>query len=347
MKQKIMIAGLILAFMFMTGCGNGDENNYEKGISALASGDYSGALACLEDCDSNEATTKQIYRAKGMAFLSLGEYDRAKDSFIRALNESNGIIEDMDIDISYYLAVTFMKSGDTQQALRTLDSILAIDDDNDTAYYLRGKIKLKEQDKSSALEDYDKAIENNPSEYDHYLRIYEDLQSEGYSEDANVYIGKAMDLGSKLTDYRKGILEYYQGNYDTARKLLEGARDSKKKDVNLLMYLGRTYEALGDYGYAVTIYQEALNENPNSGVIYNQLAGVKISTQDYQGALETIESAFENFDGDAMQGLMYNRVIACEYMYDFENAATYMKEYLAKYPDDKKAQREYIFLSTR
>ena len=48
-----------------------------------------------------------------------------------------------------------------------------------------------------------------------------------------------------------------------------------------------------------------------------------------------------------MQSLMFNEVVAYEYLLDFKKAASLMKEYLDRYPDDEAAQREYIFLSTR
>lgn len=344
MKRKIVLT-LVCSLLLMTGCGKGEASNYQKGIQAIETGDYAVALDCLSKAEEEESNLKKVYRAEGMATLSTGEYNRAIDYFTRGLNESNGLIESMDIDISYYLAVAFYKSGNVEEASRVLDNILVLRQ-SDIAYYLRGKIKLKSGNLAGALEDYDKAISLKPNEYDHYLRMYEDLQGEGYEEESKVYIAKAKELGNKLSDYKKGILEYYEGSYSEARNHLENARKSKE-DPKLLLYLGKSYEGLGDLGYAVNIYEEALRESPSSGLIYNQLAGVKIKQKDYNGALEIIDTGLVSCDGEAMQSLMYKRIVASENLGDFSSAAKYMEEYLSKYPDDAKAQREYIFLKTR
>lgn len=348
MKRKKIIVGLFAATVLansLTGCGK-EASMYENGIEALEKADYKLALDCFNKAESEESDLKKVYRADGLATLSLGEYARAEDYFIRALGKSNGIIENMDIDISYYLAVTFYKEGKLVDAMKTLDSIIDIRPSSDKAYYLRGKLKLLQGDIAGAIDDYNKTVEISPGDYDHYIRIYEDLQASGYTAESAEYIAKAKNLGNKLNDYKKGILEYYEGNYIEARNHLEAAMKSKK-DPKLLIYLGRTYEAIDDYSYAASLYEEALNTDPNSGILYNQLAGVKIKQKDYAGALKVIEEALSNSDGEAVQELMHNRVIVCEYVHDFEKASAYMQEYLERFPDDKMAQREYIFLKSR
>ncbi len=113
------------------------------------------------------------------------------------------------------------------------------------------------------------------------------------------------------------------------------------------MYLGRTYEALGDDGYAMTLYEEYLRADSSAGRVYEQLAMCRINKGDYEGALDTIESGLSLGGGQSQQGMMFERIVAYERLYDFASAKKYMEEYLELYPDDEVARRESVFLSSR
>lgn len=330
----------------MCGCSAQKADAYTNAMHCIETSDYATASSLLGKAVSEGADRKLVYRAEGLAYLGKGDYASAAGSFENALAQSNGIISDVDIDISYYMTVAYYKAGRIQDALDTLDAVIALKPQYDTAYYLRGKINLIGGNKDGAIEDYNKAIELAPTNYDHYIRICEDLRDHGYTSESNEYIERAMASGGKMSSYRKGVFEYYLGSYTDARNDLENARKSEKND-NLLLYLGRCYEALGDNGYALNIYEEALTTNQSNGRIYNEVALLKIRQRDYRGALEVIDQALTQSDGEGIQNLMYNRIVACEHMYDFKKAAEYMKEYLSAYPDDANAQREYIFLKSR
>ena len=345
MKREI-ITGLSIITLLLSGCGAKEADAYTNAMRSIEAGDYVTAGSLLNKAMDEGTNHKLVYRAEGLAYLGKGDYTEAISSFGKALTQSNGIVEDTDIDISYYMAVAFYKAGQVDESIKTLESIIALKPDYDTPYYLRGKIRLIGGDKDGAMSDYNKAIELAPNNFDHYIRIYEDLRDCGYDNDSNEYIEKAMSSSGKMNAYRKGMLEYYLGSYTDARNDLEDARKSEKGD-NLLLYLGKTYEALGDAGYAQNIYEEAIAANPHNGKIANQLALLKMNQKDYQGALEVINQALEQGDCDGKQNLMYNRVAACEYMYDFKGAASYIEEYLNNYPNDVSAQKEYVFLRNR
>lgn len=345
MKRQIII-GFSLFTILLAGCEVQEADTYTNAYHSLEIGDYSTASSLFDKALSEGANKKMVYRGEGMAFLGRNDYDNAIKSFENALHESNGIIEDADIDISYYLAVAYFKAGNVAEAENIIESVINLRPSQDTAYYLRGKINLIKGNKDAAMSDYDKAIELNPGDYDKYIKICEDLREYGYDSESNAYIEKAMSSGGKITAYRKGVFEYYLGSYTDARNDLESARKTEKNE-NLLLYLGKTYEALGDAGYALSIYEEALAANPNNGKIYNELALIKIDQKDYKGAIDIINLALEQQDVEGMQNLLYNRIASYEYLYDFKTAESYMKEYLELYPDDASAQREYKFLKTR
>ena len=362
MKKQILIRTVIyMALMVVlssfTGCdvklpvpsfGNDDNSYISQGMAEIERGDFDSAMTLFDSALNEGEDARAALRGKGMAALALGNYDAAQSHLRSALSESNGIIKDIDIDIAYYLAVAEYRSGDPDGAIKTYDAILEIRPEEDNAYYMRGKAYLMQGDKSKALSDYEMAVSLAPQDYDHYLRICEDLREAGYESEGDEYLRRVMDSGSKLSDYQLGVFNYYLGNYTEARNYLENARGGKKTDENLILYLGRTYEELGDMNYAISLYDGYIAEGgEESAGAYVRLGLAKMQLGDYQGALDAFESGINMGGGSYMQSLLYNKIVAYEYMRDFATAKKLIAEYVEKYPGDEKAARENIFLSTR
>lgn len=303
-------------------------------------------LAGCKEAETEPENGKLAYRSRGIAQLTDGDYAGAVESFTSALSCSNGLIEQPDIDISYYMAVAEFKSGDIERAHKTLDSIIALRPEDDGAYFVRGKINLALGNKAEAISDFDMSVSLASENYDRYVGIYEELHAKGYDSEASGYLETALNAGGKLSDYNKGVLEYYMGSYTDARSDLEKAKQSQNSE-NLTLYLGKTYEALGDATYAMTLYSDYLRENVSAGRIYEQLASCKIKEGDYEGALETIEAGLSLSGGEGAGGMMFDRVVAYERLYDFDSAKKSMEEYLQMFPDDEVARRENVFLSSR
>ncbi|MCR5688431.1 MAG: tetratricopeptide repeat protein [Lachnospiraceae bacterium] len=343
MKPKSLII-IISAAMFLGGCASSDRT--EPITAALSGGDFAGAASLADEACATFGRDKMLCRLRGIALLGEGDSEKAEEAFLEALTYSNGIVEQTDIDISYYLAVAQYKNDDLEAAHSTADAILAIRPDDDGAYYLRGKIGLEMGRKDEALSDFDRTVALAPNDYDRYVGIYEELHARGYDSEAASYLEKAMTGGSRLSDYNKGVLEYYLGSYTDARNDLENAKKGGSSE-NLILYLGRTYEALGDAGYAMSLYEEYIRSDSSAGHVYEQLAKCRMAGGDYEGALEAIEAGLSLGGKGAERELMFDRVVACENLYDFSSAKKYMEEYVALYPDDEVARRENVFLSSR
>ena len=168
----------------------------------------------------------------------------------------------------------------------------------------------------------------------------------GLENDAKAYINTGMASVSKPTTYELGELNYYLGDYTQARNYFEESSDCKKTAEGII-YLGKTYEALNDAEYAAALYEEFTNNNKTADIVYNELGLLKANKKDYEGALSAFEAGLASETTTCRQTLMYNSIVANEFLGNFKNAAKLCKEYLELYPDDKIADREYIFLSTR
>ena len=150
---------------------------------------------------------------------------------------------------------------------------------------------------------------------------------------------------TKMSSYDKGRFSYYLEDYENARNYLEEAKVTGEADTVLL--LGKTYEKLGDYNYAASIYSNFLSDRGDDLLIYNQLGICKMSAGAYEEALQAFQKALAMEEKQMTQTLRFNELIAYEYMGEFEQALILLKEYLADYPDDREAAREYEFLISR
>lgn len=346
MKKKQIVSVLMLAFMMLTACAGKSESKISAGMKALENLEYEIAEQNFEAALAAGENAEQAYRGQGMAYLAMARYEDSIGAFERALAQSNGIVGDIEYDISYYLAVAQYKNGDAEGAYDTYSAMIALDDENAQAYYLRGSVALKNDRHDDAILDFDKAISLTPKDYDLYIRIYEDLLGADYKSEGDVYLRKALGGDTKMSIYQQGKFYYYLGQYEDARNSFEKASGSNDT-VEMILFLGKTYEALGDANYAASLYSNFLEKHTDAAEVYNQLGLCKIKAAEYSSALEAFEKGIAIEDNAVIQSLKYNEIVAYEYLTDYKKATVLMEAYLKVYPDDKKAIREYEFLKTR
>ena len=342
-----LAAAVFCAGMVLAGCGTGGEPSYTKqGMDAVAALDYDQALTLFQTAREKDEEERLIYRGMGIAYLGKTDYEAAITYLETALTLGGSRVEDLDFDINYYLATAYYKDGQFDEAVQAYNAILGLRPDETNAYYLRGCVKLSEGDFESAQGDFDIAVAKDPKNYDQMIRIYMVLEEYGYKEAGQVYLQNAMKENEKsISDYDMGRICYYMGNYENARNFLERLKTTT--DYGAALYLGRTYEALGDYNYAASIYAGYTEYDQKKAEIYNQLGLCRMQMGEYESALTAFQTAMNIENNEMMQTLKFNEIITYEYMGDFKTAAALMNSYLRSYPDDETAKREYQFLQTR
>ena len=337
----------VMAFFLLTGCGKeGTPSLTKQGMDAVQTLAYEEALDLFGRALEQGEDTRLLYRGMGLAYMGLTRYEEAIVYLEAALHESGGRVEDLDFDINYYLATAYYKSGRPQDAVKAYDAILALRPKEKNAFYLRGYVKLSQNDFEGAKKDFDAAVALDGRDYDQMLRIYTALEEYGYKDTGMVYLQSAMAENEKsISDYDMGRMCYYMGDYENARDYL--SRLDTTKEYGAALYLGRTYEALGDYNYASGIYAGYTENDQSKAEIYNQLGLCRMRMKEYTQALEAFQAGMNIEDNGMMQTLKFNEIVAYEYMGDYKTAAALMNSYLKTYPDDAAAGREYEFLRTR
>lgn len=343
--NRIILALVIAMALALTGCAKKTELIESALLKAQEQG-YEEALSILDEAETAGEDPKLIARARGIAYIGLAKYDEAKDCLLEALSYSGGHVREAEIDESYYLAVAQYKSGHIDDAIDTYTAILGMRPKDANTFYMRGTLRLEKELLDDAIRDFNCAVDNDKKNPDMYIRIYEALAGAGYEEQGSDYLDQTEDIDVKFTDFQKGKIYFCKGDYENARTFLEKARKNDNAE-GVILYLGRTYEALGDSNYAASLYKTYIEKNSDDAEVLNQLGLCQMATGDYDGALESFEKGLSVEGAAISQSLKFNQIVAYEYRGDFDQAALLMKSYIAAYPDDAAAQREYLFLKTR
>lgn len=344
-KSGKCIAAGILAAVMLTGCGSKGEN-ITLGMQAAKGLDYQGAIAYFEEAQIQGENPRLIARGNGIACMGMAEYEQAAAFFEEALSYSNGLVENLDYDLNYYLAAAYTKNGRLKEAEDTYSAILALRQEEADAFFLRGNIRLGLKDYENAIQDFENVMAMDSGNYDRLIQIYEVLATYGYKDAGLLYLQKAMQEGeSRMNDYDKGRIYYYMGEYQAASLALEKARE--KGGAGVCLYLGKSYEATGEYNYAASVYNAYLSKDSTNAQMYNQLGLCEMARGDYEKALAAFQAGMNVENNSVMQTLTFNEIVAYEYLGDYKKAAVLMESYLRTYPDDENAQREYEFLRTR
>lgn len=345
LKRGVVLFVASLTLLVLSACGNNEKT--KEAMKCVEELDYQGALTLFDEAESLGENVRLIARGRGIAYMGLTDYEQSISCFKDALAKSDGMLQSVDYDLNYYLAAAYTKAEDFESAKECYDAILALKPREKNATFLRGQVKLGLNDFEGAKEDFDRIISMEPTNYDRLIAVYESLAHYGHAEVGKEYLTKALEAGEKrMNAYDIGRIYYYLGDYQKSYIALEEAK-AKGSEASYL-YLGKAYEATGDFNYAASVYSSYIAKEGGNAKMYNQLGLCEINRGDYRKALEAFQQGLAKEEkGEIMQSLSFNEIVAYEYLGEYKEANKKLKKYVKQYPDDKQAKRELDFLSTR
>jgi Tfp pilus assembly protein PilF len=326
------------------------RNKYKKTRRVLIGAAAATALifVCAAGCSSGkQAENEEAYRQIGLNNLQSGEYAEAVEAFDQALAQRIGRISDMEIDICYYKALAQFKNGDIEDCLATYTALIEYDDKNAEAYFLRGSVYLNQQKNKEALADFAAAVKADDKNYQMYIEIADALAAAGDSENEQIYLNQAQQIGGKDAESLRyqGIIALRQGKTDEALKNLTAALNDGDDESSL--ELGKVYMEQKDAQKASEMFRAYLEKHKEDTEVINQLGCMAAEDGDYDTAITYFEQGLSVENAANKRELMKNEIAAYENKGDFQTAKTKMEEYLQSYPEDETAQREAVFLQTR
>lgn len=291
--------------------------------------------------------TELTYRKQGIECLQAGDYEGAIEKFQSALDNSNGRISEVELDICYYKAYSQMLAGKYEDAKATYDALLDYDSENGDAYLLRGNLHLLLGDADLACKDYNEAIKCDGASYEWHMYAYEQLAALGYDSEAKDYLQKALEI--KATDkehYRqRGRIYIILGEYAAAKEELSKAQNLGDEESKL--YMAQVLELEGNYEAATGIYENYAKIHEEDAYACERLARVFMEDGRYEQALIYVEQAKKAGELSDEATLLKCEIIIYEKVGNYEKARELLGAYLEKYPLDATAQKELMFLQTR
>lgn len=304
-------------------------------------------LCFTAGCGGRNKENELAYRQLGINKMAEGDYEEAVKMFQKALDQSMAVIGELELDICYYKAAAQYKAGDTDGAMQTYTALIDYDKENADALYLRGILYLEQGDGDSAMTDFENALKADKKNGAMYNKIGEQLKQSGLTEEAEKIWTRGLALkGETAAEYReKGYAYVLLGQYDSAKTYLDKANELG--DTEALFYLGKLYEAQENTAKAGEMYEAYIETHSDDTETLNVLGCAKMETGDYEKALVFFRAALKNENPVNKRELLRNEIAALEYTLDFAQAREKMESYLADYPDDEEAAREYEFLKSR
>jgi tetratricopeptide (TPR) repeat protein len=349
-KKGVIIKACVIIFCMasgITGCGNNTDNtNLNAGMELVEQYDFQGAMDSFDLAILNNEDLELAYRGQGLAYMGLGNYQEAENSFLNSIKNADNRLTKLEYDTNYYLASAYMKQEKYAEAEEIYNAIIALKKKEKDAYYLRACAILRQGRYEEAVSDFEKAFSFDSDNLGLVTDAYVEMQSAGFEEEGRSYLQDFMQNNEKKLDNgEKGVIYYYLEDYENARICLDSFVNGT--DAQLSLILGQTYEKLGDMNYASVVYQTYLDSNEPDAALYNSLGICLMNQEKYSDAVEAFENGIELGNSDYLQELKFNLIVANEYMGNFSKAKTMMQEYLQSYPDDSNAKKENEFLSTR
>ena len=287
------------------------------------------------------------YRKAGIRALQKGEYETAVESFQKALDNSNGRISEVELDICYYKAYSQIMAGDTKGAMENYNALINYDSRNGKAYLLRGNLQTLLGQVNEACKDYDQAITYHTDSYDWYTYAYQQLSATGFETEGRTYLERALQLkGTKKENYRqRGQIYLLLGDLASAKEELSKAENLGDEEAKL--YMAQALEQEGNIEAANAIYENYAKIHKGDAVACEKLAKVFVEEGRYEDALIYITQALQAKDVEDREALLKYEIVVQEKLGNFEAAKELLTAYMEEYPLDAKAQKELAFLMTR
>lgn len=321
------------------------EYYVNQGMAYLGLDDTENAMECFTHAVSLDEENMQAYRGMGIAYMNNKSYLDAIEAFNTAVSYTGMWVNELDYDILEYRAEAEMLEGMTEDAQSTYSGLIELGYHLSDNYYRRGVIELMLHDHDAAMDDFSAAIQQDAGDYSLYIDIYYSLCDYEYTEEAQTFLNKAVEVaGTSDEDYlARGEIYFQQQKYQDALAALELVEALEQ---NGQLYLTRAACCVGleEYEEAAAQYDAYIAGYGEDARVMNELAVCRIKQGLYSEAVDILTRALQREGAMDIPEIKWNLIVAYEEAGELELAYATAAEYAANYPEDENAQAEYVYL---
>lgn len=230
-----------------------------------------------------------LFKYDGVKAMKMGQVDYA----VRCFTEALAIQEDgecMD-----YLAQCYMRAGQLDEAMATLNRLAELVPDNIGVYLQMARLAFMQEDYEAMAATCAKAMEIEPESATAHLLNGQAQVGQGKMIEAVAMFTKAISLNEALGDayLHRGSLLLKMGDVQSADADADYLLSVVPDNEEVLMLKARIEHAKGKAAEAIAIYNKVIDVNPFNADAYKERGKVKFELGDTIGAKEDVEKLLE------------------------------------------------------
>jgi len=226
----------------------------------LVLGQTDNSLAALKKATKLDPNLVPAYLRLAEVYLLIDRPDAAIGAADQAI-----LLDDENAESYYMKGISLLQEGDTNNAILNLQISTRLDEVNFMSYMQMASIAVARGDTMSVWY-LKEALKDQPQDERALFFLGMILQEQHHNEEALSYFKQVMEYypKNKRAFYHAGYLSLVElGNPLDAKTYFSQAVYLDSTYVEAVYNLGRTYEALEEYGYARKYYRQSLKLLPN------------------------------------------------------------------------------------
>ena len=220
------------------------------------------SLGILSGCGAESKEAKEA-RMTGIEQLNAGNYQDAIDSFGKALDESDGIVNSFELDVLKYRGEAEYKLADYKAAAQTYGILAEVDGGKAASEAAAGQAEDAEKDFAAAEEKAKNSKKSSaaaPGVSLAFTALASAARDAGDSELAAQYCNQAIERGVSGPEIynQLAISEMEAGDYESAMSHYEEALSLADNETALVIRqnIAVLYEKEGDFAKALEQFKE-------------------------------------------------------------------------------------------
>ncbi len=293
---------------------------------------FNTALEELSILIKNEPELLMAYYYKGKTYMELKEYDKAKKTFLKAIDINSGFAP-----VLFELAELHSKLNENDAALMTYKKILNFYPSNLIArerlielYYDSGYDELAEK----YINEIKKIIKPGDVGRKRLGLIY--LRHEKFNESISEFkLILSVRPDDQEARYYLGAAMEESGDLENAYKNFDSIKLDSEKSINARMHMAYILEKQEKSGQAITLLKEAINQKRDKPELYLMLESLYEKKEDYLSAKDTLEDGLKHNENNV--DLLFRLGVVLDKLDENEECIKYMEMVIKIEPNHAEA----------